>query len=75
MQVYGVPKVWKQMNRESIAGAHGTVAPSITLLGLRGAVRGTRLHTATSAKSAPRPLNRVNRQFKADRPNKLSVRR
>lgn len=43
------------------------------LQGLRGAVRGKRIRTTIADKSAPRPLDRVNRQFKAQRPNQLWV--
>ncbi|MDR8727285.1 hypothetical protein FEQ05_02730 [Burkholderia pseudomultivorans] len=73
MQVYGVPKVWKQMNREGIAVARCTVERLMKLQGLRGAVRGKRVRTTIADVSAPRPLDRVNRQFKADRPNQLWV--
>ncbi len=73
MQVYGVPKVWKQMNREGIAVARCTVARLMKLQGLRGAVRDKRVRTTIADVSAPRPLDRVNRQFKADRPNQLWV--
>lgn len=73
MQVYGMPKVWKQMNREGIAVARCTVARLMKLQGLRGAVRGKRVRTTIADVSAPRPLDRVNRQFKADRPNQLWV--
>ncbi|OUE46135.1 transposase, partial [Burkholderia territorii] len=45
MQVYGVPKVWKQMNREGIAVARCTVGRLMKLQGLRGAVRGKRVRT------------------------------
>jgi len=73
MQVYGVPKVWKQMNREGIVVARCTVGRLMKLQGLRGAVRGKRIRTTIADKSAPRPLDRVNRQFKAQRPNQLWV--
>ncbi|ACA93584.1 transposase [Burkholderia cenocepacia] len=73
MQVYGVPKVWKQMNREGIAVARCTVGRLMKLQGLRGAVRGKRVRTTLPDVTAPRPLDRVNRQFKADRPNQLWV--
>ncbi|AIO66330.1 integrase core domain protein [Burkholderia oklahomensis] len=43
MQVYGVPKVWKQMNREGIVVARCTVGRLMKLQGLRGAVRGKRV--------------------------------
>nr|WP_321875728.1 IS3 family transposase [Burkholderia cenocepacia] len=71
--VYGVPKVWKQMNREGIAVARCTVGRLMKLQGLRGAVRGKRIRTTIADKSAPRPLDRVNRQFNAQRPNQLWV--
>ncbi len=73
MQVYGVPKVWKQMNREGIVVARATVSRLMKLQGLRGAVRGKRIRTTIAHKSARRPLDRVNRQFKAQRPNQLWV--
>ncbi|CBW77238.1 Transposase (plasmid) [Mycetohabitans rhizoxinica HKI 454] len=73
MQVYGVPKVWRQMNREGIVVARCTVERLMRLQGLRGAVRGKRVRTTIADMSAPRPLDRVNRQFKADRPNQLWV--
>ncbi len=73
MQVYGVPKVWKQMNREGIVVARCTVGRLMKLQGLRGTVRGKRVRTTNPDTSAPRPLDRVNRQFKAERPNQLWV--
>jgi transposase InsO family protein len=73
MQVYGVPKVWKQMNREGIVVARCTVGRLMKLQGLRGAVRGKRVRTTNPDTSTPRPLDRVNRQFKAERPNQLWV--
>jgi transposase InsO family protein len=45
MQAYGVPKVWKRMNREGIAVARCTVERLMKLQGLRGAVRGKRVRT------------------------------
>lgn len=73
MQVYGVPKVWKQMNREGIVVARCTVGRLMKLQGLRGAVRGKRVRTTNPDTSASRPLDRVNRQFKAERPNQRWV--
>ncbi len=37
--------------------------------GLRGVVRGKVVRTTVPDPKAPRPLDKVNRQFKADRPN------
>ena len=42
-------------------------------MGLQGVVRGTRVRTTISNAAAPCPPNRVNRQFKAPRPNALWV--
>ncbi|CFU07521.1 integrase catalytic subunit [Burkholderia pseudomallei] len=73
MQVYGADKVWKQMNREGISVARCTVERLMKRQGLRGVSRGKRIRTTIPDASAPRPLDRVNRQFKADRPNQLWV--
>jgi putative transposase len=42
-------------------------------MGLQGVIRGRRVRTTISAKAAPCPLDRANRQFKAPRPNVLWV--
>ncbi|WP_155836879.1 IS3 family transposase [Paraburkholderia mimosarum] len=73
MQAYGADKVWKQMNRERIAVARCTVERLMKQLGLRGVMRGKRVRTTVPDAMAPRPLDRVNRQFKAARPNQLWV--
>ena len=73
MQVYGADKVWKQLNREGIPVARCTVERLMRRRGLRGVVRGKVVRTTTSDTRAPCPLDRVNRQFKADRPNQLWV--
>ena len=73
MQVYGAEKVWKQMHREDIAVVRCTVERLMRRLGLEGVRRGKSVRTTTSDTSAPCPLDRVNRQFQADRPNQLWV--
>ena len=73
MQVYGADKVWKQMNREGIAVARCTVERLMRRLGLRGVRRGKVIRTTTPDANAPCPLDRVNWQFKAARPNQLWV--
>lgn len=73
MQVYGAEKVWKQMNREDIAVARCTVERLMRRLGLEGVRRGKKVRTTVPDTSAPCPLDRVNRQFQADRPNQLWV--
>jgi transposase InsO family protein len=71
--VYGVRKVWRQLRREGIAVARCTVARLMRAMGLQGAVRGKPGRTTISDKAAPCPLDRVNRQFQAPRPNVLWV--
>jgi putative transposase len=73
LQVYGADKVWRQMNREGVPVARCTVERLMRQLGLQGARRGKVVRTTIPDDSAPRPLDRVNRQFKADRPNQLWV--
>jgi transposase InsO family protein len=73
MQVYGADKVWRQLGREGTAVARCTVERLMKLQGLRGVVRGKVVRTTISDSKAPCPLDRVNRQFKADRPNQLWV--
>jgi transposase InsO family protein len=72
-QVYGVRKVWRQLMREGEDVARCTVARLMKTMGLHGVVRGRRVRTTISDKAAPCPLDRVNRQFKAPRPNVLWV--
>ena len=73
MRVSGADKVWKQMSREGMAVARCTVERLMKRLGLQGARRGKRVRTTTPDASAPRPLDRVKRVFKAERPNQLWV--
>ena len=72
-QVYGVRKVWRQLGREGIAVARCTVARLMRTMGLQGVVRGKTVRTTISNAAAPCPLDRVNRQFRAPRPNALWV--
>ena len=73
MQVYGADKIWRQLRREGTAVARCTVERLMRKLGLRGVMRGKVVRTTTSDSKAQCPLDRVNRQFKADRPNQLWV--
>jgi putative transposase len=72
-RIYGVRKVWRQLLRDGVAVARCTVARLMRAMGLRGVVRGKRVRTTISNAAAPCPLDRVNRQFKAPRPNALWV--
>jgi putative transposase len=71
--VYGVRKVWRQMNREGFAVARCTVERLMRDLGLQGVVRGQPVRTTISNMAAPCPLDHVNRQFHAPAPNMLWV--
>ena len=73
MRVYGADKVWKQMSREGLSIARCTVERLMKRLGLQGVRRGKVVRTTLSDMKAPCPLDRVNRQFKAERPNQLWV--
>ena len=73
LQVYGADKVWKQLNREGVGVARCTVERLMRRLGLQGARRGKVPRTTVADRAAPCPLDRVNRQFQADRPNQLWV--
>ena len=72
-QVYGVRKVWRQLHREGRVVARCTVTRLMKRLGLRGVVRGKAVKTTVRDPARPCPLDRVNRQFRADRPNALWV--
>ena len=72
-QVYGVRKVWRQLRREGREVARCTVGRLMRTMGLQDVVRGKPVRTTISDKAAPCPLDHVNRQFKAPRPNALWV--
>lgn len=72
-RVYGVRKVWRQLRREGFDVARCTVERLMKRLGLRGVIRGKGVRTTVSNPAAPCPLDHVQRQFKADRPNALWV--
>ena len=71
--VYGVRKVWRQLGREGIGVARCTVARLMRVMGLQGVVRGRKIRTTVPDPSVACPLDRVNREFKAPRPNALWV--
>ena len=71
--VYGARKVWRQLQREGHCVARCTVERLIREMGLQGVRRGKGVRTTISDKAAPCPLDKVNRQFKADHPNQLWV--
>ena len=59
------------MRRERITVARCTVERLMKCLGLQGVRSGKVVRTTIGDMTAARPLDRVNRQFKADRPNQL----
>ncbi|HEY2426010.1 MAG TPA: IS3 family transposase [Pseudolabrys sp.] len=70
-RVYGVRKVWRQLKREGFDVARCTVSRLMRDMGLQGVIRGKSVRTTISDKAAPCPVDHVNRQFKAPRPNVL----
>ena len=61
-EVYGVRKVWRQLNREGVAVARCTVARLMTEMGMAGAARGSR-----SAGAKPRRSGMTGPTFAAMR--------
>ena len=73
-RVYGVRKVWRQLNREGIGVARCTVARLMSRMGLEGAVRGKAYRSTTRSDPAQaRPADLVDRQFATEAPNRLWV--
>jgi putative transposase len=73
LQVYGAHKVWRQLGREGIGVARCTVERLMRRHGLRGVIRGKTVRTTVPDPAVPCPADRVNRQFRAERPNQLWV--
>jgi len=71
--VYGVDKVWAQLNREGTRVARCTVARLMRELGLQGVVRGKTTFTTIAGDEADRPRDLVDRRFSAGAPNRLWV--
>jgi transposase InsO family protein len=71
--VYGARKVWRQLLREGVDVARCSVERLMKDMGIQGVVRGRRVKTTVNDKSAPCPLDHVNREFKATAPNRLWV--
>ena len=71
--VYGARKVWKQLNREWIFVGRCTVERLMKKLAIQGVRRGKKVRTTIPSDHADRPLDLVNRQFIATRPNQLWV--
>jgi putative transposase len=61
------------MMRDGMPVARCTVKRLMKRMGLHGVRRGKVVRTTVPDKAVPCPLDRVHRQFKADRPNQLWV--
>ena len=72
-KLYGARKIWHVLLRDGQDVARCTVERLMRALGIRGVVRGKRVVTTNPDTSLPCPDDKVNRIFKADRPNKLWV--
>jgi putative transposase len=71
--VYGVRKLWRQLQREGIPVARCTVERLMRSLGLAGVVRGRRHRTTIPDETTPRPADLVQRDFHPAAPNRLWV--
>ena len=71
--VYGVRKVWRELNRCGQAVARCTVQRLMRELGLSGAVRGKKVRTTVPDPSAERASDLVRRNFVATAPNRCWV--
>ena len=71
--VYGVRKLWRQLQREGIPVARCTVERLMRDMGLAGVVRGRPHRTTVSDETTPRPADLVERDFRAPAPNRLWV--
>jgi len=71
--VYGVRKVWRQLQRDGTTAARCTVARLMRAAGLQGVVRGQRVRTTRPDDTAEPSADLVQRQFSAAQPNQLWV--
>lgn len=66
--VYGVRKVWRQMNREGFAIARCIVERLMRHMDLAGVIRGKPVRTTISDKAAPSPLDQSTASSTHQRP-------
>jgi len=71
--VYGYKKLWHALRREGHDVARCTVARLMREMGIGGVVRGKKVITTNPDAAQPCPDDKVNRQFKAERPDQLWV--
>jgi hypothetical protein len=70
-KLYGARKIWHVLLRDDQEVARCTVERLMRRLGLKGVLRGKKVITTNPDSSQPCPDDKVNRVFKADRPNQL----
>ena len=71
--VYGARKLWQQLKRDDIVAARCTVERLMRVIGIQGVVRGKKHKTTIPDELADRPQDLVDRNFKAEAPNRLWV--
>ena len=71
--ICGARKVWRLLAREGIEVGRGRVERLMRAQGLRGVRRGKQFVTTRPDPGAQRPVDHVQRDFHADRPNALWV--
>jgi putative transposase len=71
--VYGIEKVWHQLNREGHQVGRDRVARLMGEMDLEGTVRGKRRRTTSPDELSQRPADLVERNFSAAAPNRLWV--
>lgn len=71
--VYGIEKVWRQLNREGHRVGRDHVARLMDDLELSGIVRGKKKRTTIPDEVSARPADLVERNFSAAAPNRLWV--
>ena len=71
--VYGIEKVWRQLNREDHKIGRDRVARLMDDLDLSGVVRAKKKRTTVPDELSPRPADLVERNFTAAAPNRLWV--
>jgi len=72
-KVYGARKLWRQLRRDGHDVARCTVERLMREMGIQGVIRGRAKRTTIPADTNSRPLDLVQRQFRAERPNQLWV--
>ena len=71
--VYGIEKVWHQLNREGHQVGRDRVARLMGKMGLAGTVRGQRRRTTSPDELGQRPADLVERNFSAAAPHRSWV--